>query len=154
MNIARLNDGFLLGPPGAVEKLALRRRPPALAAKAKYTPRPLRQPPPWRRHRDSLPAAPGAPAPRSKCASACAGSSGGPADRAASRPQQGTAAGDAVSQGDAWQLLQEFTRLNARGMDQGMLDSAAKRQRLRAATLVNARCLCADSFLEQTPLLC
>lgn len=43
---------------------------------------------------------------------------------------------DALTQEEAWQLLLDFTRLNARGLDQSMLDSPAKRARLRQASLV------------------
>lgn len=74
--------------------------------------------------------------PRCRCASAS--TNGSPSAGAATQPPQPTAAADAVNQEQAWQLLQEFTRLNARGLDQGMLDSAAKRERLRTATLVRA----------------
>ena len=69
-------------------------------------------------------------------ASASASVGPGGTDGPATQPQQDAATAEADAQKQAWQLLQDFTRLNARGLDQGMLDSPAKRERLRAATLV------------------
>lgn len=55
---------------------------------------------------------------------------------AAPQFKQSTATADALTQEQSWQLLEDFTRLNVRGLDQSMLDSPLKRARLRQASLV------------------
>lgn len=110
------------------------RRTPTFSPKAERSARPVTQSKSRSKDAYSLLTIRQSPAPRSVCARAS--SSGDPTAEVASQPEQQAAEADAINQEQAWQLLQEFTRLNARGLDQSMLDSHAKRARLRAATLV------------------
>ncbi len=46
----------------------------------------------------------------------------------------------ALEVGEAWQLLQEFSAKEARGLAQPLLNSPDKRRRLRDALLVGGMC--------------
>lgn len=72
------------------------------------------------------------------CPSRCKSASTSNSQSSDGGPQSELSTADALTQKEAWQLLLDFTRLNARGLDQSMLDSPSKRAKLRQASLVRS----------------